>query len=932
MCKLCFPFFKNTKTKNVAFARCCSSDKTESDEEKEFFSLATELRSRRQTPRPSVAQSDDGNLDQHVNVGFSDDATPYDLVIGRNSDPTLSYHKNYSDDLVTFMSRPIRIFNKNWDVNESPRYYQVINPWELFLNNPRVRNKIETFKLLHGTLKIKIMVNGSPFHFGRMFFGVRPSRFNNNTTTFTPPSSHIITNYRNDFASGVKTGFPLQTLYSQRPHVFIDPSTNQPQVITWPFFASVDWLDTGRPTIVDRMGRLEIWEINQLRHANGATDGVEISIYAWMEDVVFAGLSGQDVSVAQSDDQSGVTVGSTTMLNPTGDSRGDSKDSEVKAPSTSVAASILSSIPMIGMHSKSSQISNGNSVISNLFGFNKMPLLSDYFFARPTMIGNLANFNGKDPIHKLALDVKQELTIDPRTVGLGGKDEMSFSAITSVESYLDTFTWFSDPSISLLYSIVVHPKVAPRFAPTPATLSPINIDCPTSVSFVTTPFRHWTGSLRYRFQIVASQMHRGRLLFVYEPNINIVGNIVDTNNRYARIVDITKERDVTFEINWTQAEAYRRTDLPTTGGWAISGNVGSFDPSIDRFCNGRISVFVLNTLASPSNIEDVSVNVFISAGDNFQVQNPNDDIAYLSYSPQALGNLKGPPSNAQSDGGYASVITKDENSSNQENAIVLNGMHHPIHKDLSSVYFGENIVSFRSLLRRYTYYRTLRAISVGIDPEALYLHTFRLYNVPLGPGRSYGSSTGGLIAIGGSDYNAVAMTYIRYVMSAYVGFRGAIRHKFQLMTSIQPHAFMKVCRNASKILSETEESVNTIQRGQTVATVSRRALNRAILLASMAGASQTSSQVNAALEVEFPFLSEYRFAEVSEPPTTVGANNSVLLDLNHYVAVAYLRQQTATTESPILGFDIHTAIGDDFNLFYYIGAPPIMATDALTYQ
>jgi hypothetical protein len=203
------------------------------------------------------------------------------------------------DSLDTFMSRPVRIFSKFWQVGESPAYLNEINPWELFLNNPRVLNKLETFKLLQGKVCIKIVVNGSPFHYGKMVVACRPSAIDNNNTTIGPVSIVQVQSNRNE-AGGFRFFPAMRTLYTSRPHVYIDPSTNQPQTIHWPFFTSGNYIDLTDPLTVFRMGKLEIWELNTLRHANGATDGVEITMFAWMENAKFAGLTAGIPAIAQS--------------------------------------------------------------------------------------------------------------------------------------------------------------------------------------------------------------------------------------------------------------------------------------------------------------------------------------------------------------------------------------------------------------------------------------------------------------------------------------------------------------------------------------------------------------------------------------------------------------------------------------------------------
>jgi len=74
---------------------------------------------------------------------------------------------------------------------------------------------------------------------------------------------------------------------SQRPHVYLDPTTNQGGTLTLPFF----WY-TNAISIPDQdwreMGDIIIHGMQSLKHANGATDQVIVSVFAWAEDVTLS--------------------------------------------------------------------------------------------------------------------------------------------------------------------------------------------------------------------------------------------------------------------------------------------------------------------------------------------------------------------------------------------------------------------------------------------------------------------------------------------------------------------------------------------------------------------------------------------------------------------------------------------------------------------
>jgi hypothetical protein len=936
-CEYCY-FHCPESAKAAQYMEYCSALKAE-------LPTIDEMEAQSATEKNLEVVEQDTTNEKEVNLEFSDPVKQYSLIVGRKlEDKTYMVSEvGKEDDLSTFMGRPIRIFTKTWEVNESPDYVNVINPWDLFLSDTKVVNKIETFKLLQGTLNLKILVNGSPFHYGRMFIGCRPTAYDNNTQNNGPVTSLNTLNYYNENTPGTKSVNALATLYSQRPHVYVDPSTNQPQHIEWPFFVTGNYIDLTDQKTINRMGRLEIWELTKLKHANGATDPVEISIFAWMTNVSFAGLTAQAPATAQSGLEKRPKKSKGKKKAPKFDGSESSgageykKDGLISGPASTIkaVADYFTEIPYIGPFAKATSIASGAvSSIAKLFGFSRPPILSDTVFVRPQNIGNMANTHGADPIQKLSLDPKQELTIDPGTVGLTPDDQMSFGYLLKRESFIDNFAWntLTTQNTGLLYSIIVHPKVYPR-----GSASPI-VRYPSAVGFVAEPFAYWSGSLRYRFQIVASQFHRGRLLFVYEPSPGTAGTVADTNDRFAHIVDISEERDVTFEINWTQESAYRSLGLGDDSEYhTVEGPTGAMVAAdFAESANGRLNVFVVNQLAAPTDAANVEVNVFISGGDSLEYKLPNT-VANRTFARDDVD--VGPPALAQSlfvaqskQESSGATITQQENAPEHDTMYVLNGNPTSMMSEQSDVYFGEAIVSVRSLLKRYCFHRALA--TPENETGAIYNNLWKMKNFPNGPGPSYGSSLASPlteIGVGGTNYNICAMTYLRWFNSAYIGYRGGIRWKVTFFNEDMDIMSVRVVRHDPS----TFESVSgTLVFGgaTSVSTVSQNFLEETTYSRSQTGLMATAANVNPTLEFEIPFYHNYRFAECNCPadPTYLPGANSpgdaapFLSDSTHGLSYTS-KHENANNFSWI---ETHCAIGEDFSFFFFIGAPPFMDSDA----
>lgn len=863
--------------------------------------------------------ANDTSQEQEENIMFADAEQEVGLVVGNlNVDSTYNQGMQENASLATFMSRPVEIYRRTWAVGAVTPFADAINPWELFLNDPRVLNKLDTFKLLRATLKLKFQINGSPYHYGRVFIGCRPTKFDNNTTTDNINTVRTSTNYF-DFLGVTQERF-AKVMYSQRPHVFIDPATNQPMHIDWPYFAATNYLDLTDPDAIDRLGRLEIWEFNTLQHNNGATDPLTITAFAWLEDVELTGLTSQAIAVAQSDMKKSKSKKKKGKVMPESKNKDEyQQNGMISGPASAVAdyANYFMEIPVIGDFARATHIASGAVAdIARLFGFSRPAIIDDPCVLRPQTTSNMATFSGGDTLFKLAFDPKQELTIDPGSVGLPSDDQMAIGFIAKKEAYIGSFTWDSqDVTERRIFAILVHPMVRP-IAEVTGTDSYIYSQTP--ISMVTTPFSYWRGSLRYRFQIVASAFHRGRLAVVYDPGTP--GTDFDLNNRYAVILDLAEAKDFTIEVKWSQMQAYCGTTLlPATPVFvkefpAIMANVPN--------SNGILNVYVMNELASSITTSSVEVNVFLSAGDDYQLQMPNDNIKLLSYSRNT--EPVGPPAFAQSE-----VITSQENDPNQSSMTVINGGSHAMPDPRSNlVYFGEQVVSIRSLMKRYNFHRPLT--NQGLTADVLYSLAYNIFNFPVGPGKTYGSSiVSGTDTISGlSTYNVVAMTHLRFFCQSYIGWRGSLRYKMINIKGQGDSGLIKVTRSSRPITAETSAALILKTTG-----TSRLSLNQGYLSSNansndLEGTNINSALVNPTIEYELPMYHTFRYVEVNEPPNLVGAQDKYQGNYGgggHYVTM--LARNTDTKSFPIL--ESHVSIGEDFSFFFFIGASPIFTSDAL---
>lgn len=795
------------------------------------------------------------------NVSFADQADQWNYTVPSMPDATYDIAKTDDADLNNFLSRPLKIQAYSWSTGSS--LYQTFNPWDDFFSNPRVINRITNFNLLRCKLRVKIVVNGNGFYYGRAIASYKPLH---NLDDFTQDRPSVVEDI---------------TAASQRPHIYIDPTNNQGGELCLPFvwyenalnIPSAEWTE---------MGDMIIHSMQDLKHANGATDPITISVFAWAEDV--------SLSIPTSLDSTALTPQMAEV---------DEYGSKPVSNTASIVAKVsgmLSKAPGIGPYAMATSIAaNAVSSIARLFGYARPAVLEDIRPYKPTYCGNLANVNVGDSVQRLTLDAKQELTIDPRVVGLDGTDELDFKAIASRESYLTQFGWqVSDAVETLLWNTEVNPVIwtARNVAP-----GVDELHFP-ACAFAAMPFRWWRGTMKFRFQVVASAYHKGRLKIVYDPH-NISSNEYNTN--YMHIVDLAKERDFTISVGWGVEKMFSRRRKP-----GVDGEIFGINPVGDptTFGNGTLSVFVVNDLTVPNSVvnNDIAINVFVSMDDDFEVGDLNEELDEYSWFKPQLGEIFNPQM-AESHPDADSTIRESEPMKEVPTTNLA-----PVRKtnDILSVFFGDPILSFRQLLKRYCYH-TAYVKGGNIYQYSSWINDdFPFYR---------GYAAGGIHAVttpvDPTAYNFSKMTMLNWVTPAFEARRGSLRWKYlrEGFTESTEHDMMLVARvpNQQQFAHD-----NTSVLGALSSTDEKVAQAVKQVPSSWPGAAVTAPHVQPALEIELPFYSNVRFFPAKKANITY--DNSFAH--KHKLVTKW---KGGVNDIPM----IHSwcATGEDFQLSFFTGAP-----------
>lgn len=592
--------------------------------------------------------------------------------------------------LGEFLARPVEILDCEWAIADNTRY--TVDPWSAFLTDPLVRRRLEGFRHVRGQLKIRIALNGNPTYFGRAIAAYVPRP----KDTVYP---FVATNFHSTCVQ-----------MTQFPHLFLDFSTSEGGELTCPFFCPENWIDLASTDSANRMGELRIDIVATMRAVNTVAANATAHVYAWLENAEVAAPTATSYahytphcgfSGYESDDD----VPSSITIDSDYEPQNEYAENPVSKTAATVAkaAGLLSHVPEIAPFmlatEASAKILGG---VAHLFGYSRPTVVEKIHRYAEFAYGEMATMNSPEPVLKIAGDVKNELTVDPRTVGLPGTDEMAIKYIAEKECCFLRFNWDESVNIgSSLHSV----NVVPGQFSTDLSVSPgRSVLTPTAA--LSQLFRYWRGSIIYRVHIACSALHRGRIKVSYDP---VVGSNSGTNQVYTRIVDIATTRDFEIPVYWHAHTPYLKTTAIPVG--TSSYAFGASIPCDPEFCNGQLRFEPATKLTSPdpSMLNNVEIFVSMRAGPDFEFADPRPDFL-PNYTFTSTDPLVEPQSLfTNSDDEFEAHTALEHQQENTENINAPEGAEpidgigggEIVEMDYTpSVFMGETITSLRSYAKR----------------------------------------------------------------------------------------------------------------------------------------------------------------------------------------------------------------------------------------
>jgi hypothetical protein len=258
----------------------------------------------------------------------------------------------------------------------------------------------------------------------------------------------------------------------------------------------------------------------------------------------------------------------------------------------------------------------------------------------------------------------------------------------------------------------------------------------TALGHASLPFGFWRGTLSFRFEVVASGFHRGKLMFIYEPNAYgltlIESNVSNLNQQYIYYLDIEEDRDVTIDCGFVFDKLFANITPVDANDFASIFRKHHYSVSdisvIEEYANKGQSIgalyvrpFTKLTSVSTTVATSIKVNCYVYSDDmEFAVP---EDIAEFDATREILSESQPIKSRLDATTG-ARQVNVGSNTRTSETRILINKTQ-PSCSNMYLYHFGEKIESFRALLKR----------DMGVAKVTASANTdgYAVYNIPLYP-------------------------------------------------------------------------------------------------------------------------------------------------------------------------------------------------------
>nr|AWK77848.1 polyprotein [Darwin bee virus 3] len=297
------------------------------------------------------------------------------------------------------------------------------------------------------------------------------------------------------------------------------------------------------------------------------------------------------------------------------------------------------------------------SLLTNVVGghnMDKPPETQAPSYLVPTGVHSLAHgTNVTEPLHALRLDARGQTKHIP---GCEPDEDMTVDSLVRHYGLIDRVQWSKDYVVGAkIWAIDADP-----FAVNMASDKGLTTYWVPPVGVVAGNYMYWRGSLEYRFDIIASQFHTGRLIVGYIPGydgegINIDYNIIKSSPYV--VYDLQEGNSFTFEVPYTSYRPF----------WPRKF-AGNYEVSTTK-APSRLFMFVQVPLIPMEAVaESIDINIYLRGGKSFEVSVPTQPCFGLNWDTRFLTRSN---EDYQALQGYAPYYAGTWHSFNNGNSLIF---------------------------------------------------------------------------------------------------------------------------------------------------------------------------------------------------------------------------------------------------------------------
>lgn len=502
-----------------------------------------------------------------------------------------------------YLSRPTRIASGNLTSTDSTVLFDV-DPWKLQLAGIKAQ-KVSGIGMMRADIVVRLEINAVRFQAGRYILAWLP--YGGTATGGSP------------FFKRMHTA--SLTNITQLPHVEIDLAKETHVTLRIPFTCNRMYMPVS--TTLVSYGALMLYPYVALIPGSGSTT-CPYTCWASFENIELS---------APAIPQMGFSV-----KTPAAKEADEAKIGPISGFASKVAktANIFGQVPVLtAAMSGVSWMSGIIGSAAKVWGFSRPTVLSPPVRVVNNMFPYMANSDQPTTGQPLAQCASNEVVIHSG-VSPTNIDEMSIDFIKKQFAYVRKFDWAASDATDATLTTLMH---IPSYEVTVG-----NAYAKSPITFLADEFTYWRGSLVFRFKLVKTEFHSGRLMISYSPYVSVTApswDLASTEYTYRQIVDIRDVSEFEVTVPFVATQPWLRYD--------------------NTIFAGALKVIVLDPLVAPSSVSStVPILVEVSGGDDLEFAFPHGGVTqpvspaipmsgfsmpdvYATAPPATLGTTSGDP-------------------------------------------------------------------------------------------------------------------------------------------------------------------------------------------------------------------------------------------------------------------------------------------------